>query len=52
LLIPEYLVPNANGDGWDDLRFPYGGTIGANAMRAKDAYVRSYFKANLKIDLE
>jgi hypothetical protein len=37
---------------WYDARFPYGGTLGANAMRDKDAYVKGYFKTNLAIELE
>ncbi|MDR3329607.1 MAG: hypothetical protein LBS63_05860 [Prevotellaceae bacterium] len=37
--------------GWYDTRFPYAGTLGADAMRQKDAYVQKYFKEKLNVEL-
>jgi hypothetical protein len=50
--IPDHLFQVPPDTSWYDGRFPYGGTIGADAMRQKDAYVRNYFKNNLQIELE
>jgi hypothetical protein len=49
---PTYLFQQPPDTAWYDARFPFAGTLGANAMRAKDAYVKAYFKANLEIELE
>jgi hypothetical protein len=50
--IPDHLFQIPPDTTWYDGRFPYAGTLGANAMREKDAYVKAYFKANLNINLE
>jgi hypothetical protein len=50
--IADYKFQAPPDSAWFDARYPFGGTLGANAMREKDAYVKAYFKANLEIDLE
>ncbi|MDR3329606.1 MAG: hypothetical protein LBS63_05855 [Prevotellaceae bacterium] len=50
--IPDYYFQAPPDTGWYDARFPFAGTLGAEAMRQKDAYVKNYFKTNLQIDLE
>jgi hypothetical protein len=49
---PDYYFQVPPDTGWYDARFPFAGPLGANAMRLKDAYVKTYFKTNLQIDLE
>jgi hypothetical protein len=50
--IPDYYFQVPPDTGWYDSRFPFAGTLGADAMRQKDAYVKNYFKNNLQIELE
>jgi hypothetical protein len=50
--IPDYFFQLPSDTLWYDARSPYGGTFGATAMRQKDAYVKTYFKTNLQIELE
>jgi hypothetical protein len=50
--IPDYYYQPLPDTTWFDARFPYAGTLGANAMRQKDAYVKTYAKDNLQLNLE